>query len=112
MYFLYQFDKISDNILKLLNSDKYEEMAQAVSLLIESFSDTFSLDEQFELLEYFPKIIAVLGSKPNKKDLKEIYYQVKYQVRVSFLISIVLFCSLRSSILKLILMVISLTPTN
>jgi hypothetical protein len=98
--------------LTLLNSDKYEEMAQAVSLLIESFSDTFSLDEQFELLKYFPKIITVLGSKPNKKDLKEIYSQVRFQVRVSFLIFIVLFYLRRNSILKLTVTDTSLTPTN
>lgn len=73
-------------------------MAQAISLLIDSFSDTFSLDEQFELIQHFSKIITVLSSKHNKKDLKEIYYQVIFKVSFSSLISFVLYCLLLSSI--------------
>ena len=73
-------------------------MSQAISLLIDSFSDTFSLDEQFELIQHFSKIITILNSKPNKKDLKEIYYQVIFKVSFSSLISFVLYCLLLSSI--------------
>jgi len=62
--------------LRYISSNSFEDIFNGVSLLIESFSNTNNLDEQFELIKYLPDIIDLMIKKENKKDLKEIYYQV------------------------------------
>ena len=62
--------------MRYISSNSFEDIFNGVSLLIESFANTNNLDEQFELIKYLPDIIDLMIKKENKKDLKEIYYQV------------------------------------
>ena len=62
--------------MRYISSNSFEDIFNGVSLLIESFANTNNLDEQFELIKYLPDIIDLMIKKENKKDVKEIYYQV------------------------------------
>jgi hypothetical protein len=61
-----------------LSSENYDDVAQGISLLLESFGNSSSLEEQFELLKYLTGINDMVISKKNNKDFKDIFHQVQF----------------------------------
>jgi hypothetical protein len=72
------FNEVLVNILKYLSSENYDDVAQGISLLLESFGNSSSLEEQFELLKYLTGINDMVISKKNNKDFKDIFHQVQF----------------------------------
>ena len=70
------FPNEKDNIIQYCESDELNIKNQGILLLMDKFSNTFSLDEQFDLLlQYGNQIVKSIINKP-KIDFKKAYFQL------------------------------------
>lgn len=70
------FKSTRERIVALCKSTAIEDKLEGILLLMESFGDTNSLDEQFDLLlEHGPQIIKAAIHRPNPENRK-LYYQL------------------------------------
>ena len=70
------FSKKKDNIIRLCKSNDVSSKMEGVYVLINSFGDVYSLEEQFDLLlEYCPQIIKAVTAQPNP-EYHNVYFKL------------------------------------
>ena len=70
------FSKKKDNIIRLCKSNDVNSKMEGVYMLINSFGDVYSLEEQFDLLlEYCPQIIKAITTQPNP-EYHNVYFKL------------------------------------
>jgi hypothetical protein len=70
------FDQFKDKLLKLCRNQSLEDKLEGINQMMESFGNTASLEEQFDLLiEKVPAIVKAIIHQPNP-EYKEAYFQL------------------------------------
>ena len=70
------FQTTKDTIINLCKTNAIESKLEGILTLMEAFGDTYSLEEQFDLLlEYCPMIIKAVIHQPNPENRK-VYFQL------------------------------------
>lgn len=72
------FQSVLANILSLISSEKFQDVEQGIHSLVESFGNTNSLEEQFEIMKYLYSITDLLVNRTvGLEDFKDLLSQVR-----------------------------------